>query len=161
VTAAVRLGRGVLGVVLGWAWCSALSLLCLGALAAGYGGLDRGLSLFKDEWWAPIAFAAYFGSVAGSWAGGAVAPVALGPSRLRLPVVASSLAGGAAGGLLAAAPGALAGWLVWRESPQSMLVVQLPLILGVPLGLLAGWVAGRTATEAQPVAANVTMAGQE
>src|SRR5207244_12726021 len=105
-------------------------------MAVGYNGLDRGLSLFRDEWWAAIVFAAYFGSVTGGWVGAAVAPLTLGPTRYRRPVMDSSFVGWAAGTLLAAAIGARVGWLVEREAAGSMLTVPLSLELGVPVGLV-------------------------
>jgi hypothetical protein len=114
--------------------------------------LDEGLSRFKGESWAPVAMAAYFGSVVGSWAGGTVGPAAVGPTRRRYPVVGSSLIGGAVGGVLAAAVGAAAGWAVWRDSPQAALVLQLPMYLGVFLGVVAGWVGGQVVSRAEPVA---------
>ncbi|MBN9522286.1 hypothetical protein J0H58_27835 [bacterium] len=156
VSVAVRLARGLLGFCLGWVWSSAGSLAWLGALAAGYGGLDEGLSRLKDEAWAPLAMAAYFGSVAGSWAGGTVGPMAVGPTRRRYPVVGSSLIGGGLGGVLAAAVGAAAGWAVWRGAPKSPLVLLIPMSLGVPLGVAAGWVAGRAVGRGGPDAARVT-----
>jgi hypothetical protein len=141
-----RIGRGVIGFCLGCVWCLIFSLGWVGALTVGYGGLDRGLTLFKDEWWARIAFAAYLGSLTGSWVGGTMGPVGLRPSRHRPSILVSSFLGGAAAAVLAAIVGALVGWMVWRESPGSMLIVQLPLILGVLLGVLAGWLAGRLLT---------------
>ena len=153
VTFATRLGRGAIGFGLGWVWCSAGSLLWLAALALGYGGLDEGLSRFKDEWWSPIAMAAYFGSVAGSWAGGAVGPAAVGPTRRRHPILTSSLLGGAAGGTLAAAVGAAVGWLVWRDEPRSSHVFELPMYVGAVLGVLAGLCAGRSISRAGSSAA--------
>ena len=150
VSVATRLARGALGFCLGWVWCSAGSLAWLGALAVGYGSLDEGLLRFKGEAWAPVAAAAYFGSVAGCWAGGTVGPAAVGPTRRRFPGVGSSLIGGALGGVLAAVVGAAAGWVVWRDAPQAVLVLQLPMCLGVPLGVAAGWVGGRLVSRAEP-----------
>ena len=150
VTVGRRLGRAAAGFCLGWVWCSVASLLWVGALAVGYGGLDRGLSLFKDEWWAPIGFAAYFGSVAGGWVGGTVGPAGLGPSRSRRPVLGSSLLGGASGVVLGAAAGAAVGWLVQPGSPQPSPAVRLSLGLGALVGILTGWLAGRSLTCAPP-----------
>ena len=152
VSVATWLTRGVLGFCLGWVWCSAGSLVALEALAVGYGGLDQGLSRLKDEAWGPVAMAAYFGSVAGCWAGAVVGPMAVGATRRRYPVVGSSLVGGALGGIMAAAVGAAAGWAVWRDSPQSTLVLRLPMYFGVPLGVVAGWVGGRALSRDEPAA---------
>ena len=148
VTIVMRLGRAVAGFCLGWVWHTVVSLLCLGALAVGYNGLDEGLSQFKGEWWAPICFAAYFASVTGSWFGGMVGPLTLGPTRYRRPVINSSFVGGAAGALFAAGVGARVGWLVGREPTGSMFAARLSLELGVPVGIVAGWVAGRWFTRA-------------
>jgi hypothetical protein len=122
-------------------------------LGERYGGLDEGLSRFRGEKWAPVAGAAFFGSVAGSWVGGTVGPVAIGPSRLRRPVATSSLLGGAWGGVAAAGAGAVVGWLVWREDPRSALVLQLPLCVGAAVGVLTGLCAGRAVSPAEPGAA--------
>ena len=107
------------------------------------------MSRFKGVAWAPIAMAAYFGSVAGSWAGGTIGPVAVGPTRRRNAVVGSSLIGGMLGGVLAAVVGAVAGWAVWREAPRSELVVLLPMYFGVPIGIVTGWVSGRVLSRAE------------
>ena len=80
VTLAMRLKRGMIGLGLGWIWCTIVSLFWIAALALGYGGLDEGLTYFKNEWWSPIAMAAYFGSVAASWVGGIVGPIFVGPT---------------------------------------------------------------------------------
>ena len=146
LTAGKRIGRGVAGFCLGCVCCLIVSLGWVGALTIGYGGLDRGLALFKDEWWAKIAFAAYSGSLTGCWAGGTMGPVGLRPSRHRPSILVSSLLGGASAAVLAAVVGASVGWMVWRQSPQSMLIVQLPLGLGVLVGVLTGWLTGRFLT---------------
>ena len=111
-------------------------------LAVGYGGLDRGLLLLRGEQWMPIAFAAFFGSASGSWVGGIVGSVTLGLFDYRRPVLVSSLIGGAADRIHAAAAGALVEWTVGQEVPQSMLGIQLASGLGVPLGGAAGWLVG-------------------
>jgi len=147
LTAGKRIGRGVAGFCLSsFLWCPIVSLGWVGALAVGYGGLDRGLALFKDEWWGRIAFAACVASVTGCWAGGTMGPVGLRPSRYRPSILLSSLLGGASAAVLAAIVGAFVGWMVWRQSPQSMLIVQLPLGLGVLVGVLTGWITGRSLT---------------
>lgn len=143
VTGATRVTRGITGLCLGWVWMSTGSLLWLGALALGYGGLDEGLIQFKAEEWAPIGAAAYFGSVSGSWAGSTVGPAALGPTQRRRPVLTSSLIGAIAGGVLAAAVGATIGWAVWQKDPKSQLVLTLPMGVGIALGASAGWFCGR------------------
>jgi hypothetical protein len=107
---ATRLGRLVIGFGLGNLWGSVVSVFWIAALAAGYGSLDRGLMLFKDEWWSPIGAAAFFGSIVGSLVGGMVGPVALRVSRNRSSsILGSSLLGAATGAVLAASVGVLVG----------------------------------------------------
>ena len=152
MTLGQRLGYAVAGFGLGWVWSSVISLIWVGALAAGYGGLDRGLSMFKDEWWAHIGFAALFASVVGSWVGSTVGPAVLGPSRYRSPVLASSLLGAGLGAVHGAVLGAVLGWLWGDDSPQSVRSI-LPLAAGVLVGLVTGWRAGKSLTLAEPIAA--------
>ncbi|AWM40868.1 hypothetical protein [Gemmata obscuriglobus] len=123
-------------------WCSIGTLLWLAALAAGYGGLDTGLSRFKSEPWAPVAAAAYFGSVSGAWVGSAVGPVVVGASRRRRPVLTSSFLAAAVGGASAATGGAALGWLLWRGGAGLELALKATLWFGAAAGALAGVCAG-------------------
>ena len=145
VTVGQRLVRAAAGFGLGWVWASITSLFWIEALAAGYGGLERGLELFKGEKWVPIVGAAFFASTVASWVGGTVGPVVLGPSRYRSPVLGSSLLGGTSGAALAAVVGATGGWLVWVELAWPVNAI-LPLGLGLLVGVLTGWLAGRLLT---------------
>ena len=139
------------GFGLGWVWSSIACLIWVGALAAGYGGLERGLSMFKDEWWAHIGFAALFGSVVGSWVGSTVGPAPLcGPSRYRSPVLGSSLLGAGLGAVHGALLGGTLGWLWGEDSPQSIRAM-IPLAAGVLVGVVTGWRAGMSLTLAEPL----------
>ena len=146
VPALKRLGRAALGVCLGWAWASFVSLVWLGAASVWYGVLDRALANLKGEWWSPIAFAGYFASVPAGWVGGIVGPAVLGPGRFRRPVPTDVLLGGMLGSGIATLVGTVAGWAIWREDPRSLLVVWVPMGLGVVVGATAGWIAGRFVT---------------
>lgn len=155
VTMAQRFKRGVIGFALSWVWCSVGSLLWLAALAVGYGGLDEGLSRLKDESWAPVAMAAYFGAVTGCWVGGTVGPVTIGPCRRHRPVLYSSLLGGVMGGALATAAGAAVGW-VWQDEARSDLGVEPAMYVGVGVGIIAGRRAGRVISSAETVCGSST-----
>jgi len=134
---------GMIGLGLGWIWCAIVSLFWIAALALGYGGLDEGLTYFKNEWWSPIAMAAYFGSVAASWVGGIVGPIFVGPTRRRNVVLTSSLLSGAGGALLAAPLAAAVGWQVWQAEPRSPLFLELTICIGAVAGVFTGLLAGR------------------
>ncbi|MDY3550968.1 hypothetical protein R5W24_000037 [Gemmata sp. JC717] len=128
----------------------------LAVLAAGYGGLDTGLSRFKSEPWAPVAMAAYFGFVSGAWVGGAVGPVAVGASRRRRPVLTSSFLAAMVGGASAATGGAALGWLLWRGGAGVELVLKTTLWFGAVAGALAGvcvgWAVGHPRAGVYPAA---------
>jgi hypothetical protein len=151
VTMLQRLGRTIAGFFLGWVWSSVIGLACLGVAAVGYGGLDRALNEMRNEPWIEIAFAGYFGAAIGSWTGGTIGPLTLGPCRLQRPILTSSFLGGMAGAVLAAASGCLIGWLGWEPTPNTTLLLQPPCIFGIVLGALTGCAAGRWLTRGRDV----------
>jgi hypothetical protein len=142
-------GRALAGLGLGCIWSSLVSLAWIGFISAASGSLERALRQQKHEPWGVVLSVTFMATAVASFLGGLIGPLALGAAgRMRRPVLSSSAWGGASGAVLGVAVGLLAGWASWEYAPRTLLCLLLPLGLSVPAGLLGGWLGGRVIARA-------------
>jgi hypothetical protein len=137
-------GRALWGLVLGFIWSSLICLAWVTLLSLVHGSLDRALEKQKRDPQSFLLVISYLAATPASFLGGLVGPLALGVAgRKRRLVLSSSAWGGAMGTVLSLAMGLPGAWVGWEYAPRTPLFLLLPLILGVPAGLLGGWLGGR------------------
>jgi uncharacterized membrane protein YeaQ/YmgE (transglycosylase-associated protein family) len=84
-------------------------------------------------------------SMLGRYIGAFVGPLAIGAAstRVRRPVVLSSLFGATSGAVLGALAGCVAEAIAQRHDRRSMLGMYIAIAVFLPVGLFGGWYGGR------------------
>ena len=92
--------RVIAGLFWGWVWSSLVAGGWLGLAALAYGDISRASEIVMRKAWGQYAVSALMVSMLGSFVGGFVGPLSIGAgnSRVRQPVLLSSLSGAASGG---------------------------------------------------------------
>jgi hypothetical protein len=139
------LGRVIAGLFWGWVWSSLVAGGWLGLAALAYGDISRASEIVMRKPWGQYAVSALMVSMLGSFVGGFVGPLSIGPasSRVRRPVLLSSLFGAAFGAAIGTVAACATEWISQRCAPRSMLGMWMGLGVSLPVGLLGGWLGGR------------------
>ncbi len=145
LTAARWFERVIVGLFWGWVWSSVVIGGWLGLAAAAYGDISRASEVMMRKAWGQYAVTAFMVSMLGSFVGGLVGPLSIGAasSRVRRPVVLSSIFGAAFGAVIGTVAACAAEWISQRCAPRSMLGMWIALCVSLPVGLLGGWLGGR------------------
>jgi hypothetical protein len=139
--------RGIVGFLLGYVWTCLVSLVWAGLAMAVHGSFDKALEVMKLNPWNQTAFASCLTSMAASFFGGLIGPLALGSlsTGARPPLLRNSALGGGLGAGLGAIVGAVTGWLFWEHDPRSTSWMWVAVGLSLPIGVIGGWLGGRGA----------------
>ena len=137
--------RVIAGLFWGWVWISLVAAGWASLPAVAYGDNDRASDAMMGKAWAVFAFSAAMASMLGSFIGAVVGPLSIGAAstRIRRPVVVSSLLGATFGAVIGAVAGCTAEWVSHLYDARSMLGMWMAIVVSLPAGLIGGWCGGR------------------
>jgi ABC-type Na+ efflux pump permease subunit len=145
LTPARWFGRVLAALLWSWVCGNVVMAAWLSLAAMTYGDIAHAFEGMTRRSWAPFVMSAAMSSILASYIGGFVGPIGIGAtaSRVRRPVLLSSVCGAAFAALIAAVAAVPAAWICAQFAPRSMLGMNVVIGLSLPVGALGGWLGAR------------------